>query len=90
MQFIKSVYAWLHTYRHLPKPSNCTLKCVSVYVNYTSLRLTYKNKLKVYLALIQTLLVGRRMEERNRVGGELAIVCSVMIYSKQVTTQSED
>ena len=49
---------------------------------------------KVDLALIQTnafsLLVGRHMKERDRVGGELAIVCSVMLYSKQVTTQSMD
>lgn len=53
-----------------------------------------KNKLKVYLALTQTnafsLLVGRHMKEKNRVCGELAIVCSVMLCSKQVTTQSKD
>lgn len=94
MQFIKSVYAWLHKYMHLPKPSICTLKCVSIYVNYTSLRLILKNKLKVYLALIQTnafsLLVCRHMKEKKRVCGELAIMCSVKLYSKQVTTQSKD
>lgn len=30
------------------------------------------------------------MKEKNRVCGELAIVCSVILYSKQVTTQSKD